>query len=176
VTRSFFSSQWLNYISNIIFHFAHHTLVPLQSHLTNFPQTTNGNKNTDDTVGKHGPKTRLIPLQQHTRLLLLLRKRRITVLLSSTARNTQRHDLAAPHAKRRTKLGSRIEHSTSQRLRLLRKAVADDDESYSKEDVNAEGREDLRPEGQVPVVPRGIEQCHDERAAGADDGTASYQV
>jgi hypothetical protein len=175
VTRSFFSSQQLNYISNITFHFAHRTLVPLQSHLTNFPQTTNGNENTDDTVGKHGPETRLIPLQQHTRLLLLC-KRRITVLLSSTARHTQRHDLAAPHTKRRTELGSRVEHSTSQRLRLLRKAVADDDESYSKEDVNAEGREDLRPEGQVPVVPRGIEQCHDERAAGADGGAASYQV
>lgn len=92
------------------------------------------------------------------------------------AHDTQCDDLATPHTESHAELGRGVEHGASEGLRLLWEAVTDNDEANGEQHVYAEGREDLRPEGKVPVVPGWVEQSHDEWTARADEGAPSNEV
>ena len=89
--------------------------------------------------------------------------------------NTKCDDLAEPHPKAHPNLRDSVENSTCKRLSLLRECVADDNEADGEQNVGAEGRGDLRPEGKVPVVPGRVQKCHGERRASTDDARASNE-
>lgn len=151
-----------------------HTLLPLQPDLSSPSEPNCCNPNTDNHVRKHKPIARPIPLQHSARIAAFKRPFTPPTLLIL---DTQCDNLTTAHAQTHPKLANCVEHRTSQGLRFLREAIADDDQAHGIQHVCAEGRKDLGPECEFPVRPGRIHECHAERGERADErGTADEQA
>lgn len=145
-------------------------LLSLHANPARLPQPKHSNNRNNHHVRKHGPKTRTIPLQYHHRILVLKGRALPTMTRRSTrTHNAKCDDLTHANPQRHPKLPGSVEHRTSEALRLLREAVADNDKANGEENICTERGEDLRPEDKVPVLPGGIHERHDEGRNGADE-------
>jgi hypothetical protein len=147
-------------------------LIPLQTDLPSLPQANYRNHHTHNHVRKHGPEAGTVAFQQ--RRIICGTSRAVTVratglTVSIFALNTKRNNLAHSHAERQSDLSNSVEHGSCKRLCFLRHCVAHNDEADGEEDIVAERCRDLRPEGEVPVIPCRIEKCHGEGRERADD-------
>ena len=63
-----------------------------------------------------------------------------------------------------------IKHRSGQRLRIIREHIRDNDQPYREERVRANGLQELRDEGIRPVCPGWVDDGHEERGEGAEEG------
>jgi len=127
-------SQWL---SNVI------GSVPLHTKSLDLAQPHHADQTNQSHPPKHGPERS--PIASHESL------RGMLVNMSRPSRDRRCHNLCDAQPYSGTELGAGVEDGAAQGLHVLGVDVRDDQQPDGEEHVAGDGRQDLAPEGVLPV-------------------------